>query len=99
MNYGKAACTVIHDRYLLNYECADDDSPCVALVFSPWFIRGWTALELIMSKMIKVPFKGPNELEPVIKDLDEDLWYTIQADAAAPTGLCQPSSVDSASPS
>jgi hypothetical protein len=47
--------------------------PCVALVFSPWFTRGWTALELIMSKMVKVLFKGPNELEPVIKDLDEDV--------------------------
>ena len=73
MNYSKAACTVIHDRYLLSYEWADDGSPCVALVFSPWFTSGWTALELIMSKMIKVLFKGLNELEPVIKNLDEDI--------------------------
>jgi hypothetical protein len=72
-NYNKAACTVIHDRYLLNYEWADDGSPCVALVFSPWFTRGWAALELIMSKMVKVLFKGPNELERVIKDLNEDI--------------------------
>jgi len=35
MNYSKAACTVIPDRYLLNYEWADAGSPCVALVFSP----------------------------------------------------------------
>lgn len=27
MNYNKAACTVIHDRYLLNYEWTDDGSP------------------------------------------------------------------------
>jgi hypothetical protein len=73
MNYNKAACTVIHDRYLLNYEWADDGSPCVALAFSPWFTRGWTALELIMSNIVKVLFKGPNELEPVIKDLDKDI--------------------------
>jgi len=73
MNYSRAKCTVVHDQYLLDYQWADDGSPCVALVFSPWLTRGWTALELIMSKTVKVLFKGPNDLEPVIKDLDQNI--------------------------
>jgi hypothetical protein len=39
---------------------------------SPWFSRGWTALELAKSKgRVKVAFKGPGG--PVIKDLDRDI--------------------------
>lgn len=73
MNYSRAECTIVHDQYLLDFEWADDGSPCVALIFSPWFTRGWTALELIMSRTVKVLFKGPNHLEPVIKDLDQHI--------------------------
>jgi hypothetical protein len=45
----------------------------LALVLSPWFTRGWTALELAVSKTIKVLFKGRNSDEPIIKDLDADI--------------------------
>lgn len=72
-NYENAECTVVHDQYLLDFEWADDGSPCVALVLSPWFTRGWTALELLMSGTVKVLFKGPTPLKPDIKDLDDIL--------------------------
>ena len=72
-NYANAACTVVHDQYLLQFDWADDGSPCLALVLSPWFTRGWTALELTVSKTIKVLFKGQNSDEPIIKDLDIDI--------------------------
>jgi len=38
---------------------------------SPWFSRGWTALELAKSRKVKVVFKGSHG--PLIKDLDEDI--------------------------
>jgi hypothetical protein len=72
-NYANAACTVVHDQYLLQFDWADDGSPCLAIVLSPWFTRGWTALELALSKTIKVLFKGRNSDEPIIKDLDADI--------------------------
>jgi hypothetical protein len=74
-NYSAAECTVIHDNYLLNFEWADDsEGPCLALVLCPWFTRGWTALELIMSKKVKVLYKNPeSDEEPLIKDLDQDI--------------------------
>jgi hypothetical protein len=72
-SYANAACTVVHDQYLLQFDWADDGSPCVALVLSPWFTRGWTALELAVSKTIKVLFKGRNPDRPIIKDLDADI--------------------------
>jgi hypothetical protein len=72
-NYPDAACIVVHDRYLLQFDWADDGSPCLALVLSPWFTRGWTAQELAVSKTIKVLFKGRNDNEPTIKDLDTDI--------------------------
>ena len=71
-NYSHATCTILHDKYLLNYEWTDDGSPCLALLFSPWLTRGWTALELIMSKEVKVLYKG-RDGQPVIKDLDADI--------------------------
>jgi hypothetical protein len=70
-NYSEAKYTLLHDNYLLDFPWADNGSPCLALVFSPWLTRGWTALELIMSKKVKVLFKGENG--PVIKDLDDDI--------------------------
>ncbi|KAK3307614.1 uncharacterized protein B0T15DRAFT_395339 [Chaetomium strumarium] len=59
---------------LVNFEWADDGSPCVALVLSAWLTRGWTALEFIMSGKVKVIFKqagGDHGL--VVKDMDADI--------------------------
>jgi tetratricopeptide (TPR) repeat protein len=67
-NYHDAAYTVVHDSYLLGVPWKDDGSPCLALVLSSWFTRGWTALELHMSKKVKVLFKGL-----VLKDLDDEI--------------------------
>jgi hypothetical protein len=72
-NYANAAFTVVHDQYLLQFDWADDGSPAIALVFTPWFTRGWTALELAISKNVKVLFKGPNPDTPLIKDLDTEI--------------------------
>ncbi|KAK0712350.1 hypothetical protein B0T26DRAFT_676825 [Lasiosphaeria miniovina] len=80
-NYGAGECTLLHDNYLLNFEWADNsEGPCLALVLCPWFTRGWTALELIMSKAVKVLYKNPVEGgEPLIKDLDEEILATDPA--------------------
>lgn len=74
-NYANAEHTVVHDTSLLNFPWKDDGSPCLALVLSTWFTRGWTALELSMSKSVKVLFKNPNENQPpfLLKDLDKDI--------------------------
>lgn len=72
-NYANAKYTLVHDNYLLNFPWKDDGSPCLALVLSTWFTRGWTALELSMSKRVKVLFKDPETSQPVIKDLDQDI--------------------------
>ncbi|KAK4224278.1 hypothetical protein QBC38DRAFT_515408 [Podospora fimiseda] len=74
-NYANADYTVVHDTYLVNFPWKDDGSPCIALVLSTWFTRGWTALELAMSKRVKVLFKDPSRhaTGPVIKDLDQDV--------------------------
>ncbi|KAF3928414.1 hypothetical protein AA313_de0207448 [Arthrobotrys entomopaga] len=72
-NYASAEYVLLHDRYLADVEWADDGSPCLAVVLSPWFTRGWTALEAAMAKRIKVIFKSPGSDEPIIKDLDDDV--------------------------
>ncbi|KAL7956781.1 hypothetical protein V8C34DRAFT_325910 [Trichoderma compactum] len=77
-NYSNARYTIVHDRLLLDIPWKDDGSPCLALVLSTWFTRGWTALELIMSKNVKVLFKNPEQNPEksartyVIKDLDTE---------------------------
>jgi hypothetical protein len=72
--YRDATHTIVHDNGLLDFEWADDGSPCVALVLSAWFTRGWTALELHVSRRsLKVLYKGPNPQTPLIKDLDKDI--------------------------
>ncbi|RYP45783.1 hypothetical protein DL768_007902 [Monosporascus sp. mg162] len=53
-NYHEAQYTLVHDEYLVNFEWAEDGSPCIALVLSAWLTRGWTALEFIMSRNVKV---------------------------------------------
>lgn len=72
-NYAHAKYTIVHDNYLLNFEWRDDGSPCLALVLSSWFTRGWTALELFMSNRVAVLFKNPKGGKPLIKDLDKDI--------------------------
>ncbi|GAB1319240.1 hypothetical protein MFIFM68171_09450 [Madurella fahalii] len=72
-NYANAQYTVVHDRYLLKFPWKEDGSPCLALVLSTWFTRGWTALELFMSKKVRVLFKDPVTDAPIMKDLDDDI--------------------------
>ncbi|KAH6627467.1 hypothetical protein F5144DRAFT_513952 [Chaetomium tenue] len=72
-NYANAQFTVVHDTYLLKFPWKEDGSPCLALVLSTWFTRGWTALELFMSKKVIVLFKDPVTGAPIMKDLDDDI--------------------------
>lgn len=69
-NYENARITLVHDRFLRNWMW-DRETACFAILMSPWFSRGWTALELAKSRKVKVIFKGP--CGPVIKDLDEEI--------------------------
>ena len=79
-NYERAAITVVHDCFLRNCEWIDAESARFAVIMSPWFSRGWTALELKMSQRVKVIFKGPDG--PVLKDLDADV---LELDPIHPT--------------
>lgn len=85
-NYSKSEFTLVYDRQLAAFEWRGDGSPCLALVLSAWFTRGWTALELRASRRVKVLFKAPRNIPAtsrydiphlmrpyVIKDLDEDI--------------------------
>ncbi|KAF7931787.1 uncharacterized protein EAE98_004523 [Botrytis deweyae] len=72
-NYANASYTVVHDQFLLNFPWSDDGGPCLALVLSTWFTRGWTALELAMSKSVKVLFKDAKTGKHIVKDLDQDI--------------------------
>ncbi|KAL9621540.1 MAG: hypothetical protein Q9160_004070 [Pyrenula sp. 1 TL-2023] len=73
-HFRSAKYTVVHDEYLMKFPWKDDGTPCLALVLSPWFTRGWTALELTMSKSVKILFKNPDDDRmPVIKDLNQDV--------------------------
>ena len=70
-NYENARITLVHDRFLRNWTWIDAETACFAILMSPWFSRGWTALELVKSRKVKVMFGGPHG--PVIKDLDEEI--------------------------
>ena len=73
-NFADAKHVVIHDEYLLRIPWAEDGTPAVALVLSPWFSRGWTALELSVSHSVKVLYRHPTiHSEYVVKDLHEDV--------------------------
>ena len=73
-NYSNAKHTVVHDEYLVRVDWADDGSPALALVLSPWFTRGWTALELSVSVSVKVIYRDPKDhTKQVLKDLDKDI--------------------------
>ena len=69
-NYENARITLVHDCFLRNWTW-DPETACFAILMSPWFSRGWTALELQRSRKVKVVFKGSCGL--VIKDLDEEI--------------------------
>ena len=71
-NYSAAACTLVHDLELVNFTWQEDGSPCLALVMSTWFSRGWTALELRASRSVKVLFRD-SAGDPVLKDLDSEI--------------------------
>lgn len=72
-NYAKARWTIVHDLFLLNQEWTDGESACLALILSPWFTRGWTSLELVMSHKVKVLFKGSDPTTADMRDLDEHI--------------------------
>ncbi|CAJ0544136.1 Ff.00g034650.m01.CDS01 [Fusarium sp. VM40] len=67
-NYSKAKRTIVHDTNLANIDCQDDGVRCVALALSNWFSRGWTALELQMSKEVWVIFKDGDTYRPILLD-------------------------------
>ncbi|KAI7974824.1 hypothetical protein EIK77_004916 [Talaromyces pinophilus] len=69
-NYQDARITLVHDCFLRSWPW-DPETACFAILMSPWFSRGWTALELANSRKVKVIFKGRRGL--VIKDLDEEI--------------------------
>lgn len=69
-SYENARFTLVHDCFLRNWVWRPDTA-CFAILMSPWFSRGWTALELLKSPRVKIIFKGPNG--PLIKDLDEEI--------------------------
>ncbi|KAJ6031165.1 hypothetical protein N7540_001897 [Penicillium herquei] len=69
-NYQSARITLVHDSFLRNWNW-NPETACFGILMSPWFSRGWTALELANSRKVKVIFKGPSG--PVIKDLDEEI--------------------------
>ena len=70
-NYAVAKYTVVHDLYLADIEWKNDGSPCIALVLSPWFTRGWTALELLLSRRVFVLFRKGDGY--TLKDLDKEI--------------------------
>uniref|UniRef100_A0A093VTE0 Ankyrin-3 n=1 Tax=Talaromyces marneffei PM1 TaxID=1077442 RepID=A0A093VTE0_TALMA len=74
VNYEEARFTLVHDCYLREWEWFDAETACFAIIMSPWFSRGWTALELAQSRKVKVIFK-----DSVIKDLDEDILANPQS--------------------
>lgn len=69
-NYEDARITLVHDCFLRNWNW-DPETACFGILMSPWFSRGWTALELAKSRKVKVIFKGPRGL--LVKDLDEEI--------------------------
>lgn len=71
LNYEYARITLVHDRFLRNLAFGDPNQASFAIVLSPWFTRGWTALELAKSQKVKIVFKDS------IKDLEVDILRKI----------------------
>ena len=70
-NYERAKCTVVHDLYLAGIEWKNEESACIALALSTWFTRGWTALELFLSRRVFVLFRQGDGY--ILKDLDNEI--------------------------
>jgi len=70
-NYEDARITLVHECFLRKWEWINPEIACFAIIMSPWFSRGWTALELARSRKVKVMFRGPEG--SIIKDLDQDI--------------------------
>lgn len=75
-NYNNSRITLVHDLYLREWEWVDSETACFAIVMSPWYSRGWTALELAQSHKVKILFKARNDTY-VIKDLDVDILAEV----------------------
>lgn len=70
-SYQDAKMTLVHDSFLRSSRWVDAEAACFAILMSPWFSRGWTALELANSRKVKVLFKGRHGF--LTKDLDEEI--------------------------
>lgn len=76
-DFKSAKYTLVHDQYLVDFPWAEDGSPCLALLLSPWFTRAWTALELALSRDVWVIFKDPcKKNKKVIKNLRSEILAT-----------------------
>ncbi|TRX87821.1 hypothetical protein FHL15_011280 [Xylaria flabelliformis] len=75
--YANASYTVVHTAHLLNFPWSKEidgkrnGGPCLALVLSSWFTRGWTAVELALSRNVIVLFKGETDEKPTLVDLND----------------------------
>lgn len=70
-NYARAKVTLVHDRYLSTMQWVTPAEACFAIVMSSWFTRGWTALELAVSRpgTVQVLFSDKGSLR--LSKLDE----------------------------
>lgn len=69
-NYKNAHVTLVHDCYLTSFQWTNAADASFAIIMSPWFTRGWTALELETSPLGNVKVLFRNE---VLVDLDQDI--------------------------
>ena len=81
-NYSAAAVTLVHDCFLRGCEWRDAESAAFYIVMSPWFSRGWTALELKESTRVKVLFKDKDSGGLITKDLDDDILQAGSTESA-----------------
>ncbi|KAI0543626.1 hypothetical protein F4679DRAFT_567928 [Xylaria curta] len=75
-NYASARITLVHDLYLREWEWVNAEAACFAIAMSPWYSRGWTALELAKSRKVKILFKARND-RYLVKDLDVDILAEV----------------------
>ena len=76
-NYADARITLVHDLYLRKWDWVDAPTACFAIAMSPWYSRGWTALELAKSHKVKIMFNSRDAPGYVIKDLDIDILEQV----------------------
>jgi hypothetical protein len=53
-NYAAARTTLVPDMYLHEWEWVNGSMACFVVVMSPWYSRGWIALELAKSHKAKI---------------------------------------------